>query len=405
MKHSEWIASRIAGPGRDVSAPDSRIRIGLLEGWASISVNILLFFVKGGLGLLTGSVALIADAAHSLSDSVTSVVVIVGFRMSRKPPDPEHPFGHGRVESVAGVVIAVLLGVMAVEMFKASLSRLLKPEPITVEVWVIAILAATVLAKEWLTRFSADLGRLIGSETLQADAAHHRSDVWTTLLVIVAFIGAKANAYWLDGGMGMIVAIVIGWAAVQAMRGATGPLIGQAAPDDTIAAIQRIASSVAGVNGVHDILVQRYGSTNVISLHIEVSASVSAMRLHEMSEDIEERIVQRFPGYAMVHVDPLDRDHEHYAAVDTILKTAFADEAGVTSFHDLRLLGGPNRFRVVFDVSTTPAPEGFDKDRVHRKVVQAVAERFPLARVTMNVDPPYLRTPPGQNGTSDELSR
>ena len=392
MKLSHWIVSRLVPDYGGPEDSGGRARIGLLEGWTSVAVNVGLFIAKGLLGLLTGSVSLLADAMHTLSDCVTSVVVIVGFRISRKPPDQEHPFGHGRMESIAGVIIAVLLGVVAVEMFQASVRRILQPRPIQAEWWIVGVLAATLIIKELLARFSYDLADLIGSETLRADGAHHRSDVLSTVLVIAAFVGARLDVAWLDGAMGIGVSIIIAWATVETMRGAMGPLLGQRAPEAMYDEIDGIARSVDGVDGVHDVLVQRYGAVHVISLHIEVPASEAPLRLHEMSEEIEAQLVRRFPGYAMVHIDPLNRDHEHYGAVCRIVSEALDGESAITTFHDLRLLGGSDRFRVVFDVSTRPAPERMDRDEVLKKVSGAIHASFPLARVTVNVDPPYLQT-------------
>ena len=390
-KLTRWVVSRVVPGHAYRDDPQARAKVGLLEGWVSVALNGMLFVLKGVLGLLTGSVSLLADAAHTLSDSLSSVVVIVGFRMSGKPADEKHPFGHGRVESVTAVIIAVLLGVVAVEMFRAAAGRLLHPQAVKADTWVIAVLACTLVLKELLARFSGELGDLIGSGALRADAWHHRCDALSSVLVIAALIGARYGILWLDGAMGIGVAVLIGWAAATTLRDASGPLIGQKASENTYQQIERIARSVPGVQGVHDIFVDTYGSTNIVSLHIEVEASESPLRLHEMSEEIEGRIARSFPGHAVVHVDPVNRDHEHYVEVQKIVGEVVASETRVTSFHDLRIVGGPERFKVVFDVAVDLVCGDRDIAEFRDRVTRRVREEFPLARVVISVEPPYFR--------------
>jgi cation diffusion facilitator family transporter len=402
MPFSKWMASKVAPGFDDPANPDARARVGLLEGWVSVVTNSVLTVFKGWLGFLTGSVALLADAAHTFADSLTSVVVIVGFRMTRKPADREHPFGHGRVESVAGVVVAVLLGVTAFEMGRAGVERILEPQPVRAEWWVIAAVAATLLVKLWLGLFSRDLGRLIGSPALIADAWHHMSDVFATALVIVAFMGPRWGLVWIDGAMGVGVALMIAWAAIESMRGATGPLLGEPAPDDMYREIARRAREHDGVLGVHDILVHRYGGVSIVSLHVEVPHDESAMRLHELSQRIEEEIAKRFPGHAVVHVDPVNRGHPQYERVRGIVEEVIGGTAECASFHDLRLVGGRDRFKVVFDFT---ARQGLDEKAVQEcrgDVVSRLADRLPGVEVVVTAEPPYLRDAPAEVESTDE---
>ena len=397
MKLSRWIVLRAVPGFKGAEDADSRARVGWLEGWSSVLTNLLLFALKGAVGLFTGSVAILADAMHTLSDCSTSLVVLIGFRISGKPPDKQHPFGHGRAESVAAVVIAVLLGVVTVEVFRGAVGRLMNPKPIRIENWVFGVLIATLIVKELMARFSRDLGRLIKSDALLADAVHHRSDVLTTLLVIAALIGSRFNVVWLDGVMGMMVAGFIGWSAVAIMRAASGPLLGEIAPEEMHREIATLARTASEVLGVHDILVHRYGSATIVSLHIEVPATLSAMRLHEISDAIEDRIAARFPGHAIVHVDPVAEDHEHYHLVRGIVADVVKEAEGVTSYHDLRLTGGDERFKVVFDV-TVEASTGDEGIRMLRQEMERrLRERFPLVGVAMNVEPPYFRKAPDPN--------
>jgi len=395
MRISKWIARRVA-PGYEGPANlEARTRIGLLEGWVSIVVNTALGALKGGLGLITGSLALLADALHTFADSGTSVVVIFGFRMARKPADQKHPFGHGRSESIAGLVIGVLLGVVAVEMGREGVRRILHPQALDAKAWVIAVVFATMVIKELLAQFSGDLGRVIDSDALMADAWHHRSDVLATGLVIVAFVGSRWGVLWVDGAMSIGVALLIGWAAFATMKGSLGPLLGERASEETYRTISEIARSVEGVRSVHDIVVHRYGLTHVISLHIEVPEDRTPLALHEVSETIEDEIARRFPGHAIVHVDPVDRSHEHYARIKGILDAAVsACSEGHCSYHDLRIFGGPDRFKVVFDVQMRPGASEEDVAACTRRMTEHVEAEFPNATVHVNMEPPYVQPAP-----------
>jgi divalent metal cation (Fe/Co/Zn/Cd) transporter len=225
-----------------------------------------------------------------------------------------------------------------------------------------------------------------------ADARHHRSDVLATILVVVAFLGARWNVSWLDGAMGIGVALLIGWAAYDTMRHSVGPLIGTKAPEEMYREIERIARSAPEVRGVHDILVHRYGNVNIISLHIEVAAGESAMRLHEVGEAIEDRLARRFPGHAIVHVDPLTRDHEHYETVQRIVEEAVAESADTSSYHDLRVFGSRERLKVVFDAVPAAGGRAAHLTVLREKVERRLSDTFPNVRILINVEPPYLHS-------------
>lgn len=386
---ARWLAGSPAHPQAEQLF---RTRVGLLEGWTSVVVNTLLFGAKLALGIMTGSLALIADAIHTLADSGTSLVVIFGFRAARARPDAKHPFGHGRMESIAAVAIGVLLGVTAVEVGYSAFWRLLRPQELKAEWWVVAVVAATLVVKELLSRFSFELGRLIDSQALIADAWHHRSDVFATALVIAAFVGARWGLYWLDGAMGLGVALIIAWAAYSTLGAAIDPLLGERAPEWMYQEIAAIASAEPGVRNIHDILVHRYGQTHLISLHIEVSDAWSPMRLHRLSERIESRLAERFPGHAIVHVDPVNRDHPSYEQVHGIVKDVVESHPASDSFHDLRLTGGPQRFRAVLDIIMQPGAKDADIEHCKDEIASKIKAAFPESEVVVNVEPPYFRT-------------
>lgn len=390
MRLSHAIITWLIPSCADVRDVRARAAVGLVAGWTSVGLNCALFALKVILATLTGSVSLVADAAHTLSDSLTSLVVIFGFSFARKPPDEKHPFGHGRMEFVVALVIGVLLAVTSVEMITFSIGRIVRPQLVVVEPWVLGVLILTMILKEMLARFSLSLGKLIDSEALRADGLHHRSDVLTTLLVIVAFAGMYWGQTWLDGAMGIGVAALIGWAAANTMIRSVSPLLGETAPESVYRDIEKTAHTFSEVQGVHEIMIHRYGQNYVVSLHIEVPDSADPLRLHEMSEAIEEQISRRFPGHTIVHVDPISRKHEHYDEVRRMVADAIAKEEFVTSFHDLRLIGGNERFKVVFDITTDLKAKRLGLQGISERIRRRLQERFPRARVVIKVEPFYL---------------
>jgi cation diffusion facilitator family transporter len=384
---SEWLVRRFLPGEGDVK--DARVRAahGKLEGWTSVVVNLLIFAVKLVPGLLIGSIALIADAFHSLGDVVSSGVVIWGFKVAAKPSDSEHPFGHGRFEAVTTLVIALMLLLTAWEFGRAALLRLLHPRAVEASLGLLVLLAVSLVLKEWLARFSLALGQRIGSSALVGDSWHHRSDVLATAVVIVALIASNLGVGWVDGAGGLVVAGFIAWAAVSLLREAVNPLIGEAPSPKVLEEMRAAALAVPRVEEVHDLTVHRYGSLAVTSLHIEVSAKLDITTGHETAEAVENKLTEKFGGSAVVHVDPVDRDHPLYPQVHSFLADKVARLAGGASYHDLRIVGSPSPCFVIFDLKANADASGMLADELR----EAVAAQFPaVAGVVVNVEPRYV---------------
>ena len=374
--------------GRRPTGEARRGAYGLLEGYVSVVVNTVLFAVKLGLGLVTGSLALVADAVHTLADSLTSIVVVVSSYASRKPADAEHPYGHGRVEAIATVTIAVLLGVAAVELGRGAVGRVAEPRPISASWVAIGIVLATAGVKEWLARFARGLGRETGSTVLEADAWHHRSDVFATVLVAVAMVAGRYGLASVDGWMGLAVSLVIAKVAFDVARGAVDSLIGKAPTPAEIEGITRAAMAVEGVRSVHDVVVHHYGETRFVSLHVETTDKESPARLHSIAERVE-AAVGHGHGSVCVHVDPVDNARPDYAAIRAVVEEVVADDPSVESFHDLRLEGPVGRCTVLFDVVLRPGCTEPEAREVRGRLAEVVGARSGAGRVVVEVDPAY----------------
>ena len=381
---ARFLERRFVGISQDPADPEVRKRYGLLEGWVSVLVNLLVFVIKLIPGLLIGSVGLVADAVHSLGDLATSGVVIWSFHAAAKPPDREHPFGHGRAESVASLIVAVLLLVGSVELARAAVQSLVHPRPVTASVLLLAVLCLTLVLKEWLARLSSRLGARIGSGALEADAWHHRSDALATLVVILALAGERMGWHRLDGLAGLVVAVVIAGTGIGLIRRSLDPLIGEAPTRELRRRIRQLAAEVPEVDAVHDVMVHSYGTLLVISLHVEVPVELDVIRAHDVAEQVERLLAERLRAVVVVHVDPVDRHHPLYGPLEGLLSGLVGEIPGAVEFHDLRLVGGHTGCNVVFDL----AVEGADPAQVSARLRREILERFPeINAVVIEVEP------------------
>ncbi len=370
-------------------------RLGKIGGWASIGMNLFLFLLKGGLGILSGSIALIADAFHSLSDLVTSLVVLISFHISEKPSDSEHPFGHERAEFISAVIMSTLLGVTAVELGRSSIARILHPEPFQASWWIIGVLAITVLLKEALAMFSQHLSRKIHSVTLQADAWHHHMDAISTVLVILSFLLVHFRFPNLDGIVGLLIAVIIFYTAIELARAPINELLGSAPDPELLKQIESIALSFPQVHGVHDIIVHRYGDTMIISLDIEVDETMSLVEAHEVAEQVQQKLRGALNAYITVHYDPVRRN-VRYREVEAKIRQFCHRESSCQSFHDLHIIGEGENWSLSFDLVIRTGLGSESVDQVVEKCREFLKHSFPgLQEVEIHPEPSFTITPGG----------
>jgi len=280
-----------------------RARYGLLEAWVSIIGNSILGLIKIVLGIITNSIALVADAFHTLGDTVTSIIVLFGFRAAKQPSDLKHPYGHGRVESIATLIIAILLIIVGVEFIHVAIDRLRAPLEIKNINLVIIVMLISAAFKEWLTRFSLHLAKLINSDMLRADAWHHRSDVYASLMVMLAAGGARIGYPGLDGFFALIIAGIIIWTGFSLAKSMISLLIGEAPPGELVNQVITTATAIKGVKGIHGIEIHDYGQTKVCSVHIEVIPSLSTAQSHGIANTVENVLKEKLGLTTVVHVD------------------------------------------------------------------------------------------------------
>ena len=367
--------------------PAVRARVGRLEAWVSIVVNTALAAIKGALGLAIGSLALLADAVHTISDIATSGVVLFGFKIAGKPADREHPFGHGRAEYVATLIIAVMLGVVGFEFIKSAVGRLLAPVPISAGWGVLAAILGTVLVKLWMGQFALLLGLRIESSTLKADAWHHRSDAFSSVLVLAAVAGS-ANGYpALDGLGGVLVGLYMIVTGYRLAREVIDPLLGAPPPAALVQQIRAICRDQPHVYDAHDITVHNYGHYLFLGLHVEVDNQLSAQDAHDIAENVSGQLRTQLGAYATVHIDPLDRDSEAVQQVSQRLVELQEESDIFTGFHDLRVVNTPQHRAILVDVEVHPRAGSGKRLATQKWLAKELANAFPGSEVDVQVSP------------------
>ncbi len=334
-----WLIRRVIGEGRDPTETAARQRLGEFEGFLSATVSVVLSLGKAVLGLWSGSISLIADAVNNAADIASSLVIALSCRWARRPGDRRHPFGHGRLETVATLILSFFLLAVALQVGAAGVRRLWRPEPAEAPGWLLAAVGLTIVLKSAMAGFARVAARVSHSTVIEADSWNHLFDIAATSLVFVALLGSRLGHPRLDGWAAVGVAGFIAWTGARFARSALSVLIGESADDAQLARIRSLAASVHGVRGVHDVLVHSYGDARLISLHIEVDASLSLLAAHEMAEEVERRIARETGAKVVVHADPVDREHPEYEAARRSLDRYARDHADVAGFHDLRLSG------------------------------------------------------------------
>jgi cation diffusion facilitator family transporter len=278
--------------------------LGMLEGWISVVLNTLLFGVKYWFGRASGSVSMTADAWHTLSDTLTSVVVIVGFFIMARPADKEHPFGHARAEGISAIVIGVLLAVVGGSFFLDSVRRLINFQAATFSVAAIVVFAGSIVVKEALAQFAFWAGRKINSRAVSADGWHHRSDAIASALIVAGALAGR-SLWWIDGALGIGVSLLILWTAIEIVRGSASPLLGESVDAVTE---QRITGAIRreypAVEDVHHLHVHRYGSNVELTVHVRLPAGMTVEEAHGISQRMERRLADELGIMATVHVEP-----------------------------------------------------------------------------------------------------
>lgn len=365
---------------------------GVLCGVVGILLNVLLFAGKFMAGTISNSIAITADAFNNLSDAGSSFVTLIGFKLAGAKPDPEHPFGHGRMEYVSGLVVAAAILLMAYELIRDSITKIIHPEETEFSTLVLVILVSSILVKLYMSYYNRSIGKKIDSAAMRATATDSLSDTFATLVVLIATLVGHYTDLHIDGWCGVLVGIFILLAGINAAKETLNPLLGQPPEEDFVGEIDRIVMAHDEICGIHDLIVHDYGpGRQMISLHAEVPAEGDILEIHDVIDNVENELRAKLGCDATIHMDPIITSDEHIselkAAVISIVKSI--DE--VITLHDFRVVTGPTHTNLIFDV-LIPFKFYISDDELTLMIQERVKEKLGNNYfVVMKIDKAYIK--------------
>ncbi|MBP3649902.1 MAG: cation transporter [Clostridia bacterium] len=369
---TNWLIRRFVRNHEEVSNPDVRAAYGTLGATVGILVNALLALTKFLMGILSGSLAVTADAVNNLSDAGGSVVALVTTRMARKPVDQDHPFGHGRMEYLGSLAVGIIIVVMAISLLRDGIAAILNPQQLDVTVVIGTVLILSILLKGWLFLFYRKVGKTTHNGTLMAAAKDSLSDCIATSAVVISMVLQEIFGWLIDGWIGVIVALIVLKAGYEVCRDTVDSLLGGKPDPERIRRIKELMLSYDGILGVHDLVLHDYGPGRCIaSAHAEVSAEGNILEIHEMIDAAERHIAGEMNMPICIHMDPIVTDDAETNELKAKLETFLRETDPCLSLHDFRVVPGQENTNVIFDCVL---PAGYqNKEQLHKAMNAYVA--------------------------------
>lgn len=334
----------------DTVNSETRIKYGILSGVVGIVLNVILSVFKMVFGALTKSVSIIADGANNIFDAVSSVISMVGFKISGKPADKDHPFGYGRVEYVSALTLAFIIIMMGIELIKTSIDRFTNSEEVIFSVPAVVVLIFSILGKIWLAVFNKKIGKKINSVSVDAVVADSIGDIAATTCSLIALVASRFTNLPVDAAMGIIVALIILRAGIDIIKDTLGPLLGEPPHEETVKKIEKLVLSFDGVIGIHDLVLHSYGHGKIIgSLHAEVPANKDIMKSHDTIDLIERNIKDNLGYEISIHMDPILNDDKKTNNLKQTVTETIREISEEVSIHDFRVVEGPTHTNLIFD--------------------------------------------------------
>ena len=335
----------------DIDNPQVRQSYGVFAGIVGIICNVILFSFKFIAGIITGAVSISADAFNNLSDAGSSVITLIGFKMAGKSPDSEHPYGHGRVEYLSGLLVASIIIIMAIELFKSSVEKIMHPEVMEFSLLSVIILVGSILMKMWMALFNTRLGNKISSAAMKATATDSMSDCIATTVVLVSLFISSFSGYNIDGIAGVIVAVFVFLAGIDVANDTIQPLLGKPPEKEFVNEITSCILEDKRIMGIHDMIVHDYGPGRVfVTVHAEIPYEMDMLKAHDIIDMAEHKVSQKFHCGITIHMDPVVTDDASINELKNVSQQVIQNIDPQISMHDFRVVTGPHRTNLIFDI-------------------------------------------------------
>ncbi len=374
----------------DVKDNEVRTKYGVVSGSVGIFLNIVLFAVKYLAGILSGSVAIRADALNNLSDAGSSIITLIGFRMASAKPDEDHPFGHGRVEYLSALAVSMIIIFMGFEIGKTSIEKIMSPDPSEITAITVGILVFSILVKFYMFSYNKRFGEKIDSAAMKATAIDSLSDVASTSVVLLSMIIMKLFSVDIDGWCGVLVAIFILKAGIETAKDTLTDLLGKPSSPELIKEIEDIVGSHKEIIGMHDLVIHDYGPGRMmISLHGEIPANGDILTLHDVIDNLEKELAAKLNCNVVIHLDPVDTENPQLQELKEEMEGILYEIEPDITMHDFRMVSGPTHTNIIFDILIPYNCKISDSD-IKKTIYKAVHERHDNFFCVIHIDRPYV---------------
>ncbi|WP_027625796.1 cation diffusion facilitator family transporter [Clostridium lundense] len=348
---SQFLVKHYVKDYNNVENEQVRNNYGFLGSLVGIISNTILFITKLVVGMITSSISVTADAFNNLSDATSSLITMLGFKLASKPADKEHPFGHGRIEYISGLIVSFMVILVGFEFVKSSYSRITNPVQINFQLIPFILILLSIGVKVWLSSFNKYVGKRINSSALQASSFDALSDVITSSCVALSLILSKWTSFPVDGYIGIVVSLFIMYSGFSLIKDTLDPILGEV-PDEEL--VQKIISGVLSykyITGVHDLVIHNYGPGRFMAtIHAEVPDSMSIVQIHEIIDRAEKELSSKLNIILVIHMDPINTNDEEVNFAKTELEKIMENYSMIKSFHDFRIVGEGENKNLIFDI-------------------------------------------------------